>query len=1081
LYQKLYHNRYLRALVQGLLSLGKVIRALTSNPVQHVPYRESKLTRFLQDSLGGNSRTVMLACVSPAESNLHETLGTLSYAQRAKAVQNKVTANVSVGLIPAANSEFGTEMESSVIMSLKAQISQMQEEMNAVKLSGQLFGLPLPVQAGRAGATSGTDPVLVAAREELETLAKSMQRVLRVNGRIQHTLQEHLRHLETSGGHNAQACGPAWTLVNVCDTVVRTLEELQQQRGNIAPSDRFATVRGSTMALRSSLRDSLTQLVGTAGVAGAMVPDLAAEVASLRQELEECREDLQRDEDIFAEKIKELKRCRKRIKELEIENKTLTDKHEAAQAQVQKLAGSLLQQHRRDEAKDGAEGDVDDLDISVAVAVTEPDISQLMEDLETIVREKEGLMADNMVAEQRAASATTTAQAQRDEFVRGQKVLKARLKELEEGIRHKEQTISELSAAQNATQREAELHQRRVRDVEAESRRLRDQLEEIHTARQMTAEEAAEERQRRQQFEAKLRAAEDQLQAMDREHRAFLQAERQRIHSEEKSTYEQKAAAEHLQELDTFKAEYARLTAQIEHAESKQRKTLDQMAHQISQYQKRATDAQTQIRQLEDKNVELRNRLERYAKARRRNGFDAPSSDDAWAEADAKHEVAVGPTGKARDAKGAAAAKAERASAVTQQEVSAWLRTRLNDAVEHRSAQAEQQRLLGVQDHLKKERAALQLELQPLQAKQDETCVRLRAKMAEYKQRAKALQERRVVVRRRIEAGGEDADQLQEQLEEIEESLNTCEEKRAECSRRLDRGGLDDAQLNQLQDLVEELETLDTEADLNEARLAQENHRLAKLAGTAHGSPLSAGASPGVKVSGEAIWRDFKHDLLRDAEEAEATQHLLVQLVQMVLEHKLENSDGAEAVRSLQQQLDDKSAECDEAVRALQKTRTESLRRLEQQRRESEEKIAFLLNQLRAAEARRAQDDQGASLGSTSRPQSRANIAGNMGHLSARGGDGGLLPVPPAAPSTSRPGTAALRLSGSYLRAPTDAQLSDLARQDPDGVHKEVERRWLAEKERRERLEKKTSEMAKTIRQLQEKLTAGDQRHTGQT
>ena len=62
---------------QGLLSLGKVIRALTSNPIQHVPYRESKLTRFLQDSLGGNSRTVMLACISSAECNLHETLSTL--------------------------------------------------------------------------------------------------------------------------------------------------------------------------------------------------------------------------------------------------------------------------------------------------------------------------------------------------------------------------------------------------------------------------------------------------------------------------------------------------------------------------------------------------------------------------------------------------------------------------------------------------------------------------------------------------------------------------------------------------------------------------------------------------------------------------------------------------------------------------------------------------------------------------------------------------------------------------------------------------------------------------------------------
>ena len=50
----------------------------------HIPYRESKLTRFLQDSLGGNAQTVMIACVSPAELDAEETIGTLRYATRAR-------------------------------------------------------------------------------------------------------------------------------------------------------------------------------------------------------------------------------------------------------------------------------------------------------------------------------------------------------------------------------------------------------------------------------------------------------------------------------------------------------------------------------------------------------------------------------------------------------------------------------------------------------------------------------------------------------------------------------------------------------------------------------------------------------------------------------------------------------------------------------------------------------------------------------------------------------------------------------------------------------------------------------------
>ena len=82
---------------KGLLALGNVISALTveGGSGGHVPYRDSKLTRMLQDSLGGNSRTVMIACVSPADSNFEETLNTLKYANRAKNIKNKAVVNVS--------------------------------------------------------------------------------------------------------------------------------------------------------------------------------------------------------------------------------------------------------------------------------------------------------------------------------------------------------------------------------------------------------------------------------------------------------------------------------------------------------------------------------------------------------------------------------------------------------------------------------------------------------------------------------------------------------------------------------------------------------------------------------------------------------------------------------------------------------------------------------------------------------------------------------------------------------------------------------------------------------------------------
>uniref|UniRef100_A0A803YRV0 Kinesin motor domain-containing protein n=1 Tax=Meleagris gallopavo TaxID=9103 RepID=A0A803YRV0_MELGA len=79
----------------GLLALGNVISALgdKSKKATHVPYRDSKLTRLLQDSLGGNSQTLMIACVSPSDRDFMETLNTLKYANRARNIKNKVMVN----------------------------------------------------------------------------------------------------------------------------------------------------------------------------------------------------------------------------------------------------------------------------------------------------------------------------------------------------------------------------------------------------------------------------------------------------------------------------------------------------------------------------------------------------------------------------------------------------------------------------------------------------------------------------------------------------------------------------------------------------------------------------------------------------------------------------------------------------------------------------------------------------------------------------------------------------------------------------------------------------------------------------
>lgn len=95
---------------QSLLTLGRVITALVDNH-PHIPYRDSKLTRLLQESLGGRAKTTIIATLAPCASSIDETLSTLEYAYRAKSIKNKPQVNQKMartGLLK----EYGNEIES---------------------------------------------------------------------------------------------------------------------------------------------------------------------------------------------------------------------------------------------------------------------------------------------------------------------------------------------------------------------------------------------------------------------------------------------------------------------------------------------------------------------------------------------------------------------------------------------------------------------------------------------------------------------------------------------------------------------------------------------------------------------------------------------------------------------------------------------------------------------------------------------------------------------------------------------------------------------------------------------------------
>ncbi|KAL5102515.1 hypothetical protein RYX36_006842 [Vicia faba] len=152
---------------KGLLTLGNVISALGDERKRkeggHVPYRDSKLTRLLQDSLGGNSKTVMIACVSPADTNVEETLNTLKYANRARNIQNKAIIN---------RDPMGAQQQR-----LQSRIDQLEAELLCFK--------------GLGGGSLEEIQILKHKVSLLEASNAELQRELHARGQICESLKQH--------------------------------------------------------------------------------------------------------------------------------------------------------------------------------------------------------------------------------------------------------------------------------------------------------------------------------------------------------------------------------------------------------------------------------------------------------------------------------------------------------------------------------------------------------------------------------------------------------------------------------------------------------------------------------------------------------------------------------------------------------------------------------------------------------------------------------------------------------------------------------------------------------------------------
>eukprot|EP00727_Mastigamoeba_balamuthi_P004279 m51a1_g13849 putative kinesin-like protein kif3b (728) ;mRNA; r:565963-568790 len=140
----------------SLMALGGVISALVEGNTKHIPYRDSKLTRLLQNSLGGSCKTVMIANFSPASFNYNESVGTLRYADRAKRIKNTPKIN--------------EDPKDALLREYEAEIKRLRDMVAARKGLGA-SGSPAPLGASSAGG----EQVAGVPEELMEQLKKEKE------------------------------------------------------------------------------------------------------------------------------------------------------------------------------------------------------------------------------------------------------------------------------------------------------------------------------------------------------------------------------------------------------------------------------------------------------------------------------------------------------------------------------------------------------------------------------------------------------------------------------------------------------------------------------------------------------------------------------------------------------------------------------------------------------------------------------------------------------------------------------------------------------------------------------------------
>ncbi|KAJ8656579.1 hypothetical protein O0I10_007656 [Lichtheimia ornata] len=462
---------------KSLTALGMVINALTDGKSSHIPYRDSKLTRILQESLGGNSRTTLIINCSPSSYNEAETVSTLRFGVRAKTIKNK--AKVNADLSPAELKALLKKVKSDTV-SYQQYISALEGEITVWRSGGKVpeaqwaspdkkNNVPIPAaraitDAGAADSTSSSRPSTPAPAaldpSEREELVKREQELVEQISEKETELASREKQLQDMQNELSQLKehDKKYSLEN--QQMTSELSEVKMQLEKVTYENKESTINVDSLKEANQeldmelqeLRKTLAQVRDATKVDNedqaekqelspadnttkTLVDDDNIEdytmspeqLAVLRQELSECKavvekhqetiHNLNRDKEGLATKSSELER---RLMTLESEYEELLDKTIADEEHDANIEDTIAELKAKLESqylakKEMQEREINDLRQELEQKTNEEDkLSATMKELQQVHDDLQAAIMKRKAAVDSSATTTSTEDKEKD-------------------------------------------------------------------------------------------------------------------------------------------------------------------------------------------------------------------------------------------------------------------------------------------------------------------------------------------------------------------------------------------------------------------------------------------------------------------------------------------------------------------------------------------------------------------------------------------------------------------------------------------------------------------------------------------